>query len=132
MARAAAIPRAVAILGALPIGAAPARAAPANTLTELWRILGDCAKLDTVPDSATGSEVTVVFSLKRDGSLLGQPRISHSRLVGSEGDRRDFIAGALTSISRCLPIPLTDGMGGAIAGRPLRLRITSRKPERAL
>ncbi len=124
--------RGAVILGALLVGAAPAHAASANTLTELWRILGECAKLGAVPTSAAGSEVTVVFSLKRDGSLLGQPRISHSRLVGNAGDQRDFIAGSLAAISRCLPIPVTDGLGGAIAGRPLRLRLTSHKPERAL
>jgi hypothetical protein len=27
---------------------------------------------------------------------------------------------------------ITDGLGGAIAGRPLSLRLTSKKPERAL
>jgi len=116
-------------IAALPVGA---HAAPADNLASLWRTLGACAKLDGVPPGALGSEVTVLFSLKRDGSLLGQPRITHSRLVGSGDDRRTFVAAALGAISHCLPIPITDGLGGAIAGRPLSLRLTSGKPERAL
>lgn len=109
-----------------------AQAAPADNLAALWRTLGACAKLDGVPPGAQGSEVTVLFSLKRDGSLLGHPRITHSRLVGGEGDQRSFVAAALGAVSRCLPIAITDGLGGAIAGRPLNLRLTSSKPERAL
>lgn len=110
----------------------PAHAAPADNLAALWRALGACAKLDGVPPGALGSEVTVLFSLKRDGSLLGQPRITHSRLLGDPADQRAFMAAALTAVAKCLPIPVTDGLGGAIAGRPLRLRLTSHKPERAI
>ena len=119
---------------ALCVAAQPivAQAAPADNLATLWRNLGACTKLDGVPPGAVGSEVTVLFSLKRDGSLLGRPRITHSRLVGNESDRRGFIAAALGAVSRCLPMPITDGLGGAIAGRPLNLRLMSRKPERAL
>lgn len=109
-----------------------ARSAPADTLASLWRYLGGCARVEGVPPGAAGSEVTVLFSLKRDGSLLGQPRITHSRLTGSEADQQVFVASALGAVSRCLPAQITDGLGGAIAGRPLSLRLTSRKPERAL
>lgn len=116
-------------VAAHPLGAL---AAPADNLASLWRTLGACAKLDGVPPGAVGSEVTVLFSLKRDGSLLGQPRITHSRLFGTNEDQRSFIASALGAVSRCLPIAITDGLGGAIAGRPLSLRLASKPPERAL
>jgi len=126
--------RSRAALLALGVAAHPAGAyaAPADNLATLWRTLGACATLDGVPPGAVGSEVTVLFSLKRDGSLLGQPRITHSRLVGTGDEQRGFIAAALGAVSRCLPMAITDGLGGAIAGRPLSLRLTSKKPERAL
>jgi hypothetical protein len=124
--------RGAAILGAVLIGTGPAGAAPVDTLADLWRRLGDCARVDGVPMAAAGSEVTILFSLKRNGSLLGRPRITHARLLGSTADQHDFVAGALGAVSRCLPIPLTDGLGGAVAGRPLSFRITSHRPERAL
>jgi hypothetical protein len=110
----------------------PAHAAPVDNLATLWRTLGSCARIESVPAPSLGSEVTVLFSLKRDGSLLGQPRITHSRLLGDPADQRAFMAAALTAVAKCLPIPVTDGLGGAIAGRPLRLRLTSHKPERAI
>ena len=124
--------RGLAALGALLLGVTPASAAPVDTLDGLWQTLRACIRLDGVPPAAVGSEVTVLFSLKRDGSLLGRPRITHTRLLGSAGDQRDFIAAALGAVSRCLPLDITDGLGGAIAGRPLNFRIASQRPERAL
>jgi hypothetical protein len=53
-----------------------AASSPANTLLELWRELGACVR---APSESADSELTIVFALKRDGSLLGKPRITHSR-----------------------------------------------------
>ena len=106
-------------------------AEPANTLPELWRALVACSRVSGVPAAAAGSEVTVLFSLKRDGSLNGQPRITHSHLIGEPDDQRAFVSAALSGIAHCLPVPITPGLGGAMAGRPLRLRIIRQRPERA-
>ena len=100
-----------------PIGAI---AAPANTLTELWRALNACVRL---PPEGVESEITIVFTLKRDGTLLGKPRISHSHLVGDADAQRTFVADAIQSVARCLPVEITDALGGAIAGRPIAFRI---------
>ena len=103
-----------------------ANGAPANSLREFYSGLAACVK---APAGAPGSEVTVVFSLKRDGSLLGKPRISHAKLLGDARDQKDFVGGVLTAFGRCLPVAITDGLGGAIAGRPMSFRITSRPRE---
>src|ERR1039458_3163637 len=73
--------------------------------------------------------MTIVFSLKRDGSLLGTPRISHAKLLGDEQAQRDFAKSILAAFGKCLPISITDGLGGALAGRPMSFRITSRPRE---
>jgi hypothetical protein len=66
----------LAFLAASPI---EARSAPANTLPGLWRELSACVN---APGDSAGSELTIIFALKRDGSLLGKPRITHSHLLG--------------------------------------------------
>jgi hypothetical protein len=124
------IARASSLLLALAAVPTPAQAEPADTLPELWRALGACSRVSGVPAAAAGSEVTVLFSLKRDGGLLGQPRITHSHLTGGPDDQRAFVSAALSGIARCLPVPITPGLGGAIAGRPFRLRIIGQRPER--
>lgn len=109
-----------------------ARAEPASTLQALWQQLGTCAQAIGGPAGSVGSEVTVLLSIKRDGTLQGQPRITHSRLVGDEAAQRAFVAGALGSIARCFPLRITDGLGGAVAGRPLRMRVLNRPRERGV
>jgi hypothetical protein len=70
-----------------------------------------------------------MFALKRDGSLLGTPRITHSHLLGATDDQSSFVAAAIKSFSRCMPLSVTDGLGGAIAGRLLSIRIGVRPKE---
>jgi hypothetical protein len=107
----------LAFLAASPI---EARSAPANTLPDLWRELSACVK---GPGDSAGSELTIIFALKRDGSLLGKPRITHSHLLGDADAQNAFVAGAIGALAKCLPISITDDLGGAIAGRPLSIRI---------
>jgi hypothetical protein len=98
----------------------------ANTLQELFSQLDHCF---AAPKGATGSEVTVVFSLRRDGSLLGKPRISFAKLSGPATDQRAFAEGIASAFDMCLPALITDGLGGAIAGRPLSVRFVVRARE---
>ncbi|WP_238273070.1 hypothetical protein [Methylobacterium cerastii] len=112
--------------------AAGVRAEPTSTLDGMWRLLGSCAQSVGGPAASVRSEVTLLFSIKRDGSLQGKPRITHSKLVGDEEAQKAFLSGVLTSISRCFPLPITDGLGGAVAGRPLRIRVMNRPKERGI
>jgi hypothetical protein len=100
-------------------------AQPANTLRQLWEKIGACFA-DT--NLSSGSEVTVVFSLKRNGSLNGKPRISYTKLPADEALRNGDTAAIARALDACLPIPITDGLGGAIAGRPIALRIGGKRP----
>ena len=116
---------AAAIAGAFPLLAvAAAEAAPANTLQELWAKIGECLGPVNAPPT---SSFTVLFTLKRDGSLQGKPRIAYSNLSGDPGDEKRFVLDALAALENCLPFEITDGLGGAIAGRPIALKIGPRK-----
>ena len=107
-------------IASLPILSAPTPAAPANSINELWAKISECLRPVHAPAS---SSFTVLFTLKRDGSLLGKPRITYSDLTGDPGDQKRFVEDALGAINRCLPFEITDGLGGAIAGRPIALKI---------
>ncbi|MGH1570267.1 hypothetical protein ACRAWG_05875 [Methylobacterium sp. P31] len=117
--------RPAALALALTLAGPVAHAQPANSLHDLWQALGACARRAQVAPEAAGSEITVLFTLKRDGSLQGKPRITYSRLIGDKIDRQAFVAASLSAIASCFPLPMTDGLGGAVAGRPIRFRLIS-------
>lgn len=94
---------------------------PVDTLRQTWTALYACWE---PPAGSEGMEITLLFSLRRDGTLIGKPRATWSKLTGSSNQQRAFVASVLTALDRALPLPLTDGMGGAIAGRPLTLRFS--------
>jgi hypothetical protein len=77
------------------------------------------------PAGSAGDEVTVTMSFKRDGAVLGKPRISHSKLTGSDDDQKAFVASVLGAIAACTPLHLSDSLGGSMAGRPFAMRFIS-------
>ena len=93
--------------------------APIATLHQLGPALTACFH---APARSAGSELTVRFSLTKDGAVLGTPKITFSRLVGGHQDQQAFVAAALKALDDCTPVAVTPGLGGAIAGRPLSVR----------
>jgi hypothetical protein len=124
------ISRRISTAVALPLlllGSSEAKSAPANTLRELYTAIGECVKSARV--GLPGSELTILFSLKRDGSLLGKPRISHAKLLGDSSAQMAFVANVLAAFDKCLPLSITEGLGGAVAGRPMSFRVVSHPRE---
>lgn len=97
-----------------------ANSAPANSLRELYAAVSNCIQ---TPTSAMGTEITVVFSIKRDGSLLGTPRIAYARFLGDTNTRKRFVADFRTAFSKCFPLSISKGFGNVVAGQPLFFRV---------
>ncbi|WP_375464732.1 hypothetical protein [uncultured Methylobacterium sp.] len=108
----------------VPLDRAPA--ATADTLAELYPMLAACWRPPAALDGAGGIEITARLSLRRDGSLLGVPRITYATGVGGE-TRPALVRATLDGLRRCLPAPITPALGRAIAGRPVALRFVYRR-----
>jgi hypothetical protein len=108
-------------------GPAAAQDAPAASLGDLDRQISRCV---ATPAGGAESEITILFALRRDGSLLGQPRITHSHLVGDPGAQQAFVGDAIAALAKCLPARVTEALGGAIAGRLFAIRIGGRGRQR--
>jgi hypothetical protein len=124
--------RRIAAAAAALLAATPALAqdtGPANTLIELRRQVGAC--LSRTPLAESGPRLTIVFMVKRDGSIFGKPRITFSRLEGDAEARGRFLADAERAVDSCLPLKLTPALGAAIAGRMFSITLGREKPERA-
>ena len=99
---------------------APAFAAePANSINAMFDEINRC--MSTVR-LAEGTDVTIRFMLNRRGGLIGKPRLTYAHWVGDEADRRASAASIAQGFDHCLPLPITDALGGAIAGRLIARR----------
>ncbi|MBK9082744.1 MAG: hypothetical protein IPL88_12030 [Rhizobiales bacterium] len=106
----------VTILAQAGEGAPSARLA---RIADIGPYLARCWRADAAADA--GSEATLRFALRRDGSLIAPPRVI--RAVGPTPAARDTAAReAERAVARCAPLPLDPALGAAIAGRPLTVR----------
>ena len=101
---------------------------PADSLHDFWRDLTLCFGPTRL---SSGSALTVRFALKRDGSLFGEPRIAYAKLPDDEAARKGDLATIRAALDHCVPVKITEGLGGAIAGRPIVIRFVGGKPEQA-
>jgi hypothetical protein len=91
---------------------------PANTLKEVFDKFGACWK-PPLPSEARPMDLTVRFSFKRDGEILGKPRITYESASATDNDRLAYRIAVMEALQRCSPMPFTEKLAGAIAGYPL-------------
>ncbi|HVQ70011.1 MAG TPA: hypothetical protein VMT08_21160 [Bradyrhizobium sp.] len=72
-------------------------------------------------------DITVVVSFNREGAILGQPRITYETENAGEDDRIAYRIAVMETLQRCSPLPFTEGLGGAVAGRPFAVTFRTRK-----
>lgn len=114
---------AVLLLG---VSGAVAEDAKVNTIADISRHLQTCWK----PPPATKArpiDITVIVSFNRAGNILGHPRISYESADASDEDRLQYRIAVMETLQRCTPLPFTDAMAGAAAGRPFAIPIRRRK-----
>ena len=99
--------------------APPAQAGPAvNTLRDAFERLFGCWKPPSAAE-ATPMDITVVVSFNRSGAIMGRPRITYESPKATDSDRLAYRVAVMEALQRCSPMPFTEAMAGAVAGRPL-------------
>jgi hypothetical protein len=105
---------------------------PLNTLKDVIAALRACWEPPPIDHSRPGMQITVQMSFRRNGELLGHPRITFESVGASDDERLAYRIAVAKMLKRCSPLPFTDALGNAIAGRPLTMRlIDNRKLKQA-
>lgn len=108
----------------IPLAGAPAQTAqpehPLNSVREIRASLRACW---ISPEMRTAPQVTVRLSLKRNGEILGQPLISYQSPAASEDERAALRAAVAAALARCAPLPISETLGGILAGRPIVVKL---------
>ena len=60
----------------------------------------------------------MIVSFNRAGDILGHPKITYESEQATENDRLQYRIAVMEALQRCTPMPFTEAMAGAVAGRP--------------
>jgi hypothetical protein len=114
---------ALAIAVAATSAAAQKPQAPLNTLKDIGAALQACWVPPPMDQSRAGMQITVLMSFRRNGELFGQPRITFESAGASDDERLAYRIAVAQMLQRCAPLPFTEALGNAMAGRPFRMRL---------
>ena len=71
------------------------------------------------------ASVTLRFSFKRDGTLLGQPQPSAIVFSGSPDQRRAFVNAAIEAVNQCVPLDFSPKIVDGVPGRVFSMEFRS-------
>jgi hypothetical protein len=93
-----------------------------DSIGDLFAALRACWSPPPADSAREGMQMSVRFSFKRTGEVIAAPRVTYAT-AGVPGDTRDTYLKAINaSLSACMPLKFTGGLGGALAGRPIAIR----------
>jgi hypothetical protein len=106
-----------------------------DTIGDLFAALRSCWAPPPVDDAREGMQMSVRFSFKRTGEMIGTPRLTFATRGVQADTRTTYLNAINASLGACLPLKFTGGLGGALAGRPIMIRYVDnrefgKQPER--
>jgi len=100
---------------------------PLDSIREMFAALRACWVPPPKDEARHGMEYTVRFAFKRDGEIVAPPRVTYAS-HDAPADVRDIYRDAVNAaLKRCTPLHFSDGMGGAVAGRPIAIRFVDNR-----
>ena len=99
-----------------------------NTIRDVFARLSTCWKPPPASRASPGIDITVIVSFNRNGKILGQPKVTYESEQATDNDRLMYRIAVMEALQRCTPMPFTEAMAGAVAGRPFAVQFHNRKP----
>jgi hypothetical protein len=93
-----------------------------DNIGDLFAALRSCWTPPSADAAKQGMQMTVRFSFKRSGDMIGPPRVTYAT-AGVPADIRDtYLKTINASLDACVPLKFTGDLAGALAGRPIAIR----------
>jgi hypothetical protein len=93
-----------------------------DNIGDLFAALRSCWTPPPADTAHAGMQMSVRFSFKRSGEMIGSPRMTYFSEGASADTRAAYLKAINASLDSCLPLKFSGGLGGAIAGRPIAIR----------
>jgi hypothetical protein len=118
----------IALLCAASASAAQAQTGQVDNIKEAFARFRTCWKPPPASQANPDVEITAIVTFRRDGTIFGHPKITYESENANDNDRILYRVAVMEALQRCTPMPFTEGMGGAVAGRPFAIRFQVRRP----
>jgi hypothetical protein len=93
-----------------------------DNIGDLFAALRSCWTPPPIDVAREGMQMSVRFSFKRTGEMIGSPRLTFATEGASADTRTAYLKAINSSLDTCLPLKFSTGLGGALAGRPIAIR----------
>jgi len=98
-----------------------------DNIGDLFAELRSCWSPPPPEVARQGMQMSVRFSFKRSGEMIGPPRITFATAGVPADTRETYLKAINASLEACIPLKFTDGLGGALAGRPIAIRFVDNR-----
>jgi hypothetical protein len=98
-----------------------------DNIGDLFAELRSCWSPPPPEVARQGMQMSVRFSFKRSGEMIGPPRITFATAGVPVDTRETYLKAINASLEACIPLKFTDGLGGALAGRPIAIRFVDNR-----
>jgi hypothetical protein len=103
-----------------------------DTIDDIFKTLHTCWRPPPLDLARPGMEITFRLSFKRDGSILGKPRITYETPGATSEQRQAYREAVAQALVRCAPLPFSRSLGDAIAGRPVTMRLIDTRQQQRI
>ena len=93
-----------------------------DSIGDLFAALRSCWSPPEASSAREGMQMSVRFSFKRTGEIIGTPRLTFATAGIPADTRATYLKAINASLAACAPLKFTGNLGGAIAGRPIAIR----------
>ena len=93
-----------------------------NTIGDVFSALRACWVPPEKEVARPGTQITLRLSFNSHGGLISEPRTTYVTADTPLDVRQVYWNAATAALKRCTPLQFTDGLGGALAGRPFAIR----------
>lgn len=98
-----------------------------NSIRDVFSALRACWIPPEKDMARSGTQITLRFSFNSHGGIISEPRTTYVTADTPSDVREVYWNAATAALKRCTPLQFTDGLGGALAGRPFAIRFVDNR-----
>ena len=100
-----------------------------DTLRDMFDALRACWIPPAKEEARSGMQMSVRFAFKRSGDIIAAPRVTYVSQGAAPETRATYLHAITAALERCTPLHFSEGLGNAVAGRPIAIRFVDNRDQ---